>query len=237
MKIMYNNRIALVVALTVATSADAFTGTPAYTRSATSLQETPNSMSETAETVANDVVTSDDVVASDAESPPPAMKAQTTEPPNPAVSTKKKKKAAPRKPAHKDGVFSPVVNVAKKAMGQDELNKLRGKVIAMHSDAIKGFVDTSDSKFGQSVLKGLFKVADTDHNGIIDEGELDHALQLLGFNKFLKPKQVKGIFARADVNEDGSIDREEFMKEAPKTLRVNLVKLAKQNGADMGLLS
>jgi hypothetical protein len=30
---------------------------------------------------------------------------------------------------------------------------------------------------------------------------------------------------------------EEWMREAPKTLRTNLVKLAKQNGGDLGLLA
>jgi len=33
------------------------------------------------------------------------------------------------------------------------------------------------------------------------------------------------------------IDFEEFVKETPKTLRVSLVKLAKQNGHDLGFLA
>ena len=33
------------------------------------------------------------------------------------------------------------------------------------------------------------------------------------------------------------IDFEEFVKECPKTLRTNLVKLAKENGHDLGFLS
>ena len=33
------------------------------------------------------------------------------------------------------------------------------------------------------------------------------------------------------------IDFEEFVKETPKTLRTSLVKLAKQNGHDLGFLA
>ena len=33
------------------------------------------------------------------------------------------------------------------------------------------------------------------------------------------------------------ISLEEFMDEAPRTLKTNLVKLAKNNGGDMGLLA
>ena len=33
------------------------------------------------------------------------------------------------------------------------------------------------------------------------------------------------------------IDYDEFVKEAPKTLKTNLVKLAKENGAELGFLS
>jgi hypothetical protein len=32
------------------------------------------------------------------------------------------------------------------------------------------------------------------------------------------------------------IDFEEFCKETPKTLRTNMIKLAKQNGNDLGFL-
>jgi len=61
------------------------------------------------------------------------------------------------------------------------------------------------------------------------------ALDMLGF-KWLGEKQVGKIFERADDNGDEEISLEEFMSEAPKTLKVNLVKLAKANGGDMGLL-
>jgi Ca2+-binding EF-hand superfamily protein len=61
-------------------------------------------------------------------------------------------------------------------------------------------------------------------------------LQLLGFS-WLQSKQIQGIFQRADLDDNGAIDFDEFMKEAPKTLRTNLIKLAKKNGGDMGLLA
>ena len=64
---------------------------------------------------------------------------------------------------------------------------------------------------------------------------MQQALALLGF-KWLEEKHVQKIFERADLNDDGEISLEEFMEEAPKTLKVNLVKLAKMNGGEMGLL-
>merc|ERR1712127_317897 len=111
----------------------------------------------------------------------------------------------------------------------------RGKFIALHSDIIKSFVDTSDSAFGRAVLEQIFYAVDTDRSGYLDRSEVAVALNLLGF-KWLKEKHVSKIFERADANGDEEISLEEFMDEAPKTLRVNLVKLAKTNGGDMGLL-
>ena len=49
-------------------------------------------------------------------------------------------------------------------------------------------------------------------------------------------KQVDGIMNRADVDDNAVIDFEEFVKDAPKTLRTQLVKLAKKNGNDLGFL-
>ena len=96
-------------------------------------------------------------------------------------------------------------------------------------------METSDSVFGKTVLQQQFKYVDADNSGYIDKDELSVALSLLGF-KWLKEKQVDGIFARADVNGDGMISMEEFMNEAPRTLKTNLVKLAKNNGGDLGFL-
>ena len=59
------------------------------------------------------------------------------------------------------------------------------------------------------------------------------ALRALGFSH-LQEKQIDGILSRADADENEVIDFEEFVREAPKTLRTNLVKLAKQNGAELG---
>jgi hypothetical protein len=139
--------------------------------------------------------------------------------------------------AHKTaGVFSPIVLTAKKVVGEERLNKIRAKVISIHSEVIGNFVETYDSPVGRSVLKSLFAVADVNKNGKIEEEELAAALQTLGFS-WLQSKQIQGIFKRADLDDNGAIDYDEFMKEAPKTLRTNLIKLAKKNGGDMGLLS
>ena len=135
----------------------------------------------------------------------------------PVVATKKI-------PAHAEGVFSPVVVAAASILGQDQLNKLRAKGIPLHSDVIKGFVDSADSPFGQAVLRQLFAIVDTDKSGSLDKDELASALKALNFSWL------------ADSNSDNEISLEEFIAEAPKTLRVNLVKLAKNNGGEMGLL-
>jgi hypothetical protein len=139
--------------------------------------------------------------------------------------------------AHKaQGVFSPAVILAKKVVGDDRLNKIRGKVISLHSDVIGNFVETYDTPMGRSVLKSLFEAADVNKNGKIEEEELARALQSLGFS-WLQTKQIQGIFQRADLDMNGAIDYDEFIKAAPKTLRTNLLKLAKKNGGDMGLMS
>lgn len=162
-------------------------------------------------------------------------------PPMPAAPVETKpvaaKKAAPKKKGnpHKEGVFSPIVVAAGTVMGEETLNKVRGKVIAIHSDLIKSFVGTSDTAFGKAVLKQLFNLVDTDKSGYLDKEELAVALSMLGF-EWLKEKHVAKIFERADANGDEEISLEEFMQEAPKTLSTNLVKLAKKNGGEMGLL-
>jgi hypothetical protein len=157
-------------------------------------------------------------------------------PPAPAAA---KKKAPPAKKKggnpHKEGVFSPIVVAAGAVLGEETLNKVRGKVIALHSDVIKSFVDTSDSDFGKAVLRQLFDLVDEDNSGYLDKAEVEKALGMLGFS-WLGEKQVNKIFERADANGDCEISLEEFMEEAPKTLRANLIKLAKKNGGDMGLL-
>ena len=148
--------------------------------------------------------------------------------------SKKAKKAA--SPVHNDGIFTPVVRAAKAVLGEERLNKVRAKVISTHSDVISGFVDTSDTAFGTTVLKQLFYLADKDKNGTICKQELQDALATLGF-EWLQEKQIKGIFARADADGNGTISMDEWLAEAPKTLRTNLIKLAKKNGGELGFLS
>jgi len=74
---------------------------------------------------------------------------------------------------------------------------------------------------------------DKNKDGVLDEKELALAFETLGFS-WLKEKQVSGILKRADKDDDGIIDYEEFRKELPKTLRTNLTKLAKKNGGELG---
>mmetsp|Transcript_9357 Transcript_9357/g.23296 ORF Transcript_9357/g.23296 Transcript_9357/m.23296 type:complete len:212 (-) Transcript_9357:115-750(-) len=148
--------------------------------------------------------------------------------------------AAKKKPVKKEkdveGLFAPAVIVAKEIIGAKELNKLRGKIIAMHSDVIGKFTETAQSEFGNQVLKVLFTLADKNGDGTIDEEELAVALDALGFD-FLKEKQIAGIFKRADGDENGKLDFEEFEQAAPKTLKNALVKLAKKNGHELGFLA
>ena len=121
-------------------------------------------------------------------------------------------------------------------MGRKELNAFRASVIAEHTKVISAFVDTSESAFGQIALKRMFEAADKDGNGSLDKEEVKAALNALGFT-FIDNKQVDLIFKKADSDKNEVIDFEEFVKETPKTLRTSLVKLAKQNGHDLGFLA
>jgi hypothetical protein len=156
----------------------------------------------------------------------------------PAPKAAAPKKTFAKKPGAdghaKEGIFSPLVKLSKDVLGEKELNQIRAKAIGLHSEVIGKFVDTAESSFGNQVLKVLFSLADKDGNGTIEEEELEVALRTLGFD--LKPKQISGIFQRADADENGAIDWDEWRKEAPKTLRTNLIKLAKKNGGELGFL-
>ncbi|GKZ00167.1 hypothetical protein MPSEU_000969900 [Mayamaea pseudoterrestris] len=168
-----------------------------------------------------------------------ALSSQTLERSAPVASSTKAKPQLKTKKAdtqtHKQGILSPIVLLAKQALGQDDLNKIRAKAISIHSDVIGAFVETSNSAVGQTVLKRMFQVADVDKNGLIDETELARIFRALGFD-WLQDKQVSGILKRADLDDNGAVDVEEFLREAPKTLRTNLIKLAKKNGGELGLL-
>ena len=159
--------------------------------------------------------------------------------PNVEIAKPVAEKPLKKKPVgghNQEGLLAPFVILMKKVLGDDELNKLRGKVISLHSDVIGSFVDTHDSAIGEIALKALFELADKNNNGTIEEEELKSALKAIGF-RHLKDKQISGIFNRADVDQNGVVDYEEWKKEAPKTLRTNLIKLAKTNGGELGFLA
>jgi len=136
----------------------------------------------------------------------------------------------------KDGVFTPIVKGAKVIVGEARINEIRGKAIKAHSEVMTSLIDTHDTEFGEATLKRLFDAADVDGNGTIDLEEMTLALNRLGFT-WLDEAKTQKIVNKGDLNGDDVIDFEEFKKLAPMVLRQNLMKLAKQNGSDMGLLS
>jgi hypothetical protein len=153
----------------------------------------------------------------------------------PSAAPKPKASKKPKRDAWKEGIFAPAVLGAKAVMGEQQLKELRASVITKHSKVIADFVDTSESAFGQLVLQRMFDYADKDGNGTLDKEELRSALFDLGFD-FLDEKQVDKIMNNADKDKNDVIDFEEFVKATPKSLRTNLVKLAKKNGHDLGFL-
>lgn len=134
-----------------------------------------------------------------------------------------------------EGIFAPLVRLAKKTLGEKELKQMRAKVIKEHGNVMNTFVDTHESDFGEYVLRVLFELADTNKNGTIEEDELAAALNKLGFSH-LEDKQIKKIFDKADANGDGSLCYEEWKTSVPPNLKKNLMKLAKDNGHDLGFL-
>jgi hypothetical protein len=149
--------------------------------------------------------------------------------------SKPMKKKVVKLPAHQEGILSHFVLGAKRVLGNELLNKVRAKGISLHSDVIASFVKTAETDFGKAVLVQLFSLIDKNKDGTISEEELAAGFRKLGFT-WLKEKQVKGILARADKDENAVLDFQEFVNEAPKTLRTNLIKLAKNNGGGLGLL-
>jgi hypothetical protein len=137
----------------------------------------------------------------------------------------------------KDGIFTPVVQGAKVIVGEQQLKEIRAKVIKMHGELMGNFIDTADSPSGDFALEQLFKAADTDGSGKLDKAELKVALQKLGFSWMEDDKNVDKVAKKGDKDKDGLIDLDEFKKLAPTVLRQNLMKLAKENGAELGFLS
>ena len=136
----------------------------------------------------------------------------------------------------KNGIFTPLVKLTKWAVGEDRFLSFRARVIGEHTKVIQAFVDTADTPFGCIALEKLFDIADVDGSGTIDRAELELALKKLGFTH-LTESQIDKIMDKADGDDNCVIDYEEFIDNAPKALKVNLVKLAKNNGADLGFLS
>jgi len=135
----------------------------------------------------------------------------------------------------KQGIFSPLVEAAKATLGEDDLKQLRADVIVKHSKVIGKFVDTSQTKFGRLALKTLFEAADSNGDGVLTPQEIKDACAALGFT-WIDEDKSKSLVERADVDENDVIDFEEFVSSTPKVLRTNLIRLAKQNGNDLGFL-
>jgi len=137
----------------------------------------------------------------------------------------------------KDGLFTPAVGVFKEVMGEAELKKLRAEVIKAHGNVMGDFIETSETNFGRWTLRRLFDAADKDKNGKLDQEEVMSALLTLGFKWMEDEKKIAQLVKKADRDGDGLIDFEEFKNVAPTALKQNLLKLAKGNGGELGMLS
>jgi len=136
----------------------------------------------------------------------------------------------------KDGPFTPTVVGFKVLMGEENLNSFRNAMIKLHGEAQAAAIDTHESGTGQAIMEWLFNEADADGNGTIDKEELVAACQRLGF-EWMDDKRAEKLMKKADKNEDGVIELEEFKTTAPKFFKQSTLKLAKKNGADLGFLS
>eukprot|EP00929_Paragymnodinium_shiwhaense_P049166 TRINITY_DN24817_c0_g1_i1.p1 TRINITY_DN24817_c0_g1~~TRINITY_DN24817_c0_g1_i1.p1 ORF type:complete len:180 (+),score=54.94 TRINITY_DN24817_c0_g1_i1:89-628(+) len=136
----------------------------------------------------------------------------------------------------KDGPLTPFVEGVRVIVGKEQLNDIRSKVIKAHGEMMGNFIDTADSPSGEYALKKLFEAADTDKSGSVDREELKVALQKLGFS-WADDKKVENIFKKGDSDKNDLIDFDEFKSVAPVVLKQNLMKLAKENGGELGFLS
>jgi len=121
-------------------------------------------------------------------------------------------------------------------IGEENLVNFRNAMIKLHGDAQANAIATHESGMGQSIMEWLFNEADTDGSGAIDKDELLVACKKLGFN-WMDEKRVEKLMKKADKNEDGTMQLEEFKATAPKFFQQSTLKLAKANGADLGFLS
>jgi len=136
----------------------------------------------------------------------------------------------------KEGVLTPFVEGVRVIVGEDKLKEVRLKVIQAHGQVMADFIGTADTDNGQFALRKLFEAADTDGSGAVDREEMKVALQKLGFS-WADDKKVDNIFKKGDKDKSDTIDFEEFVEVAPVILKQNLLKLAKENGGELGFLS
>jgi len=166
-----------------------------------------------------------------------------------AKKASKSKKASTGGKLSQVGIFSPIVEAAKAVLGEEELANFRGEAIKAHTAVITAFAASltpepdagyTDSQsfhyFGESAVRNMFKLADADGNGSVDVEEVRSVVKTLGFKWLDDDSKISQIIDKMDKNGDEMIDLEEFMAKAPVVFRQNLVKLAKTNGNDMGLL-
>lgn len=83
---------------------------------------------------------------------------------------------------------------------------------------IKRFVDTIHSPIGKMVLRRLFAPTDVNRDGAVDAHELQSALDHLNIHGI----DAKSIVQQADRNGSGGLDLDEWLSEAPRTLRALL---------------
>lgn len=136
------------------------------------------------------------------------------------------------------GVFSSVVLLAKDVLAEETLNKVRGGLISKLSDLISGFVFTAaDSEIGKSILIRLFEATDKKKDGLVDaDKELTEGLHSIRI--CLAPGEANESYSVACRHgRKGRYEKGEWLVAAPKTLRTNLMKLAKKNGGHPGFLA
>eukprot|EP00567_Pseudictyota_dubia_P016119 CAMPEP_0197435770 /NCGR_PEP_ID=MMETSP1175-20131217/3302_1 /TAXON_ID=1003142 /ORGANISM="Triceratium dubium, Strain CCMP147" /LENGTH=211 /DNA_ID=CAMNT_0042964885 /DNA_START=183 /DNA_END=818 /DNA_ORIENTATION=- len=88
---------------------------------------------------------------------------------------------------------------------------------------------SSDSAVVQASLVHLFALADTNQDGKLNKEELTAATAKFGFT-WLEDNQIESIFRRGESDKEGAMTFVEFVREAPKSLKMNLAKQTKEDG-------